>query len=113
MTEIQKSYLAGLFDGEGYFCIEKDGTGLRPIIGIDMTCEKTIKLVKELVGYGYVSKKSTNPIHKDQWKWRVCYKNARLFANELLPYLVTKKDGAEKIINHTGLKTGAKPKHKT
>lgn len=109
MTKIQLAYLAGLFDGEGYFLIENNQGSQRPLVGIDMTCEKTIRLVHSLAAVGAVRVKNTNPKHKPQWKWRTSYSGARYFAALLYPYLVTKKDEAKKIIDHVKLRQGRKP----
>ena len=99
MNKIQKAYLAGLFDGEGYFCLlsrvqHNRRSGFKPVVGINMTCKKTINLVHHLSGIGTVRVKVTHPLHKTQWVWTALHNQAKQFTRQIFPFLVTKKDAA-------------------
>ena len=104
LTEKQKSYLAGLLDGEGHIDFDANGADSRnPIVTLTMTCEKTVTLFKDLVKGGAVMKRTRNGM-KDHWK--DCYtchitthKAARL-CEALLPDFVTKQEVAEKLAKH-------------
>ena len=95
------SYIAGLFDGEGYIGLvkQKDSRYNRggavyyhPRISVAMTDYATVKfLLDTLNGYMYKCKKL--PQHKQVYKWsaRVNLAEIREIALSVLPYSITNK----------------------
>jgi len=96
------AYFAGLIDGEGTVAVfpHKGGTLVRPVIKVDMTCEKTIRALHAHFG-GYCAVKKTDKKNKPQWRWEVTFQKARNVALEIRPYLITKADGADAVIAYT------------
>jgi hypothetical protein len=104
LTEIEKAYLAGLFDGEG--CIGIDKTKSK-----SNNCEHDYKLriiitnsnypvicwVKEITGIGCTYK--YDRAYRVNWKpvhrWQVVSRDAKDFINALMPYLIIKRDISE------------------
>ena len=100
MEKHEIAYLAGLFDGEGFIGIVSRGKNGRkkPNIEIKMSCETTIKYVAEKLNTSYLLKPKERPHWKDQWRVRFTYRRAETVVTLLLPYLVTKKDAAKKML---------------
>lgn len=95
------AYFAGLIDGEGTVGVYKFASGVvRPIIKVDMTCEKTVRALHEHFG-GYCGIKKTEalPNRKPQWHWEVTFNRARHVCEQLRPYLITKAENAEAILS--------------
>jgi hypothetical protein len=66
-------WATGLFDGEGYICLNKRARGrtLTPLVGINMCHKPTVEKMAEILG-GKVRPKNVknNPYSKkDQWIW--------------------------------------------
>lgn len=104
LSETDKAYIAGLFDGEGCISI-----GVRkPLIAnrektpqycmqvkIDMCSESLIRFLHSKIGYGsfYVSKKK-NPKHNTSYSLSFsANQSVRLF-NDIKEYLILKKQSA-------------------
>jgi hypothetical protein len=112
LTEIQKAYLAGFFDGEG--CCEvsryehrktrKNGTVYRWIphvirISITNTNNKVLKHIQSLVGTGYVKNKSAASNNKKRsWCYVANGNDAQQIINAIFPFLIVKKTVAEYFI---------------
>ena len=110
MKKTEIAYLAGLIDGEACVSLEKKSkrhNGLRPVIEIAMTCEKTIKYIHSITKRGTVRPKKVSRKHyKPVWRWSVRYNDARFIASMVLPFLITKKFEATNLISHVPLKSG-------
>lgn len=94
MTETEKAWLAGLFDGEG--CVwSRWPKRMNVITEIKMCHRSTIERVNSLfpgrVAIGHLSGWSVKP----QWRWTLDTKGTKQFLLEIMPYLVTKKKEAE------------------
>lgn len=100
-NELLNSYFAGLIDGEGNMNVYNYGKSekKRPVIKVHMTCKKTIIKLQEYFG-GSIYTKKTDPKHKIQYGWIVTFKNANKVALAIKPYLITKSDNADLIINY-------------
>lgn len=111
-NELLNAYFAGLIDGEGTVSVfpYKNGTLLRPVIKVDMTCEKTILALQQHFG-GYVGSKKIELLsnRKKQWRWEVTFTKAKEVAIKIRPYLITKAAGADDVIAHVS-KSRGRPK---
>lgn len=103
LTETEKAYIAGLFDGEGSVVIgvstrkRLDGTTYPDHwlqIGITNTNRDILEWLLDKVG-GHISTNSRTDHQKKCWAWRVMSKEAREFLVNILPYLHIKKKQAE------------------
>lgn len=105
------AYFAGLLDGEGGFYLYKKGTGQRPIIQINMTCEKTVRAVQEHFACGTVRmKKVDNPKWKPQWRWCVYYFDALSVVRAVRPYLLVKAADADKLLAYSPKRKKGNPR---
>lgn len=98
--KLLNAYFAGLIDGEGCVNIYTYKSGaIRPVIKVNMTCEKTIKALHDYFG-GHTGKRKTEPLpnRKQQWYWGVTYQQAITVCKLIRPYLITKADAADKIL---------------
>jgi intein/homing endonuclease len=97
------AYFAGLFDGEG--CINVAEVKPRPgrrspsfqtVAQVSMTDRRSLDLLLDSFGGSIrrTNKVGARPI----WVWRVYHKAAKLFLEDILPYLVVKKLQAELLI---------------
>ena len=106
ITETDRAYIAGLFDGEGSIYYAKrtekkkkhNGKGYRTSMSqrismeITMTDESVIRWVHEVLGRGTVVRKPRKGLRKDgtkylmQWKWRCTFRDA-FYVCKLLCYV--------------------------
>ena len=110
MDTIRDAYYAGLLDGEGCFYIHhkhksaKTRERFDPVIMVGMTHEETVRSILEHFKVGSVAVKvkqrKGSERWKQQWRWTVCNRQALDVALRLLPYLITKRDDAQKIVDH-------------
>ena len=120
VTENDKAYIAGLFDGEGcvqckqYVTTKKkhQGPGRRKTtewritLEISMTDQDVIRWVHEFVKCGSVTlniknkSPSSKPHWKDQWRWRCPHRDAYHVAKIIWPYSQVKMHQLEQIIDH-------------
>jgi len=96
MTETEKAWLAGIFDGEGcVWCRWPKRKNV--IVEIKMTHFETIHRINSLfqgrIATGALSKNAFG--RKPQWRWSLDTRGSRLFLSLVLPYLVTKRREAE------------------
>lgn len=97
MTKLQKAYLAGLFDGEGYVGIVRRKTKTRKPyyhnlqVEVANTHKPTIDRVNKLFPGCVYSYKPTKLTRKLCWDWRVSSHNAVRFLKTILPYLRIKR----------------------
>lgn len=113
LTPEQAAYVAGIMDGEGCIHIHKSkpspkkgeiNTKYVVRIRIAMCCEKTIKALLEMVGYGNVYfRPRQSHQHKDQWAYECSSMQARCLLEELQPYLITKETPAQIAIEFANL----------
>ncbi len=101
-TQIQSAYFAGLIDGEaniGVYTFKNlpHPPRARPVIKVDMTCEKTIRALHAYFG-GYCGQKKTQLRNQPQWRWEVTFQRAREVAKTIRPYLITKAEAVDAIL---------------
>ena len=49
---------------------------------------------------------SANPHYKTQWRWKITHKTAISVIEQILPYMITKKDEAEIVYSNRFVKKG-------
>lgn len=112
-SEIEKSYAAGLFDGEGHICISYSSGRLNsyknkyPRYQMRVIVGQNSKIaVKWLFNrYGgslkrYTHKRSYgDKLPYGRWDWILSTNGAVIFLRDILPYLLLKKDEAELAIS--------------
>ena len=112
MLDINKTaYFAGLIDGEGYIGMQSTGVGKpkKPSLEVKMTCKKTIDALQSHFGCGairMIPPPSANPHYKTQWRWKITHKPAISVIEQILPYMITKKDEAEIVYSNRFVKKG-------
>jgi len=114
MTETERAYIAGLFDGEGSVDYaqrwEKRTKGKYKVwrihCEISMTDEPVIRWLHEVLGVGTVrvidktKAPSGKPHYKKQWRWRCSFRDAYSFAKIVWPHVQVKLHKIEQIIDH-------------
>ncbi len=104
LTEVQKAYIAGFFDGEGCISISKyQGKNNRtPVYSLQVVIvQKGIDALfemYELVGVGSFHERKK--YHVGTYEWRIPPIDAADFLKEILPYLKSKKQEAEIAIEY-------------
>lgn len=83
------------------------------MVQINMACYDTLVAVQHHFGVGRVVPQKTYPGKKQQWKWRVSYRDARMVVARVYPYLITKRIAAEKLLAHIPLQPGTGPRNKS
>jgi hypothetical protein len=112
MSDVKNAYFAGLIDGEGTIAIYNLSNGtVRPVIKVDMTCEKTVRALHEhFGGYFGIKKVEAKPGRLPQWRWEVTFSSALRVCALIRPYLITKTESADKVLAHVANKPGRVPK---
>ena len=109
LTENDKAYIAGLFDGEGSVDYkqrwEKRTKGRKYKVWrihceISMTHKYIIQWVHEVLGMGTVRPKKVPKGKKPQWRWRCSFREALQFAMLVWPHVQVKLHKLEQIIDH-------------
>lgn len=98
-TELRDSYFAGIIDGEGCVALHGRGTGRskRPIIQVEMSCEKTIQAIRDHFNVGTVRPVKVPSNRKPRWRWFVSYANAKKVADRVRPYMITKQENINRV----------------
>ena len=113
MTENDKAYIAGLFDGEGsvsYYQRKEKRKGKKKAYNfwiirceLSMTDRYVVEWMHKVLGIGTVIKRLPTKSwtgKKTQWRWRCGYRDALIFAKLLWPYAQVKLHKLEMIIDH-------------
>ena len=114
ISDTDKAYIAGLFDGEGSIDFtkrkEKKKYGTydcrRISMEISMTDSSVIRWVNEVLGCGTFSKKPRKGKRKDgtkylmQYRWRCTFRDAYYVCCLIWPWSHTKLDKVQQIIEH-------------
>jgi hypothetical protein len=103
MSELEVAWLAGLFDGEGSIILKKRSrpNSLSSRITITNTFYPLLERVIEVTGTGKLyemTRYKPDPSHARSWNWQCNGSNARLVLEQLLPWLIVKKERAEIIL---------------
>ena len=100
LTETEKAYLAGLFDGEGsvgYYKYSKQKTHL-PQVQIANADPRVMEWLKAKIPFGSVGINKTNKFTVFQWCVRG-KKGVSQFLRAIQPFLVVKRDQSELLLN--------------
>lgn len=90
LTDIQKGYIAGIVDGEGYIGLSKGKGKFSPRLGIGMTNYETLKWLKDLIG-GCLYQTSRSYITDSPcWTYVMTPTIMREVLPVIAPYLITK-----------------------
>ena len=112
MTELDRAYFAGLFDGEGSVYYkrmdqmnhQRPGKPVHKVwivrMEIAMTDRDTIKWCHDLFNCGSFGERKVKKGYKRQWRWRVAHRDALQVALAIWPYVKTKLHKVEQIIDH-------------
>lgn len=119
MTETIKAYVAGLIDGEGYVALhrtktkfkEKEYISYRPIVTITNTVLEPLKFVQSYFGGKIVLKKPTGCMKKICYSVRFRGKHSKLILEEVLPYLIIKKQKAIELLEYVNIRYGKNKKN--
>lgn len=92
-TPCELAYAAGLFDGEGSLCIRRDRRSGGYILTVTLTntVEGACLLFKDLFGGNYIKRKGDER-RQDLYVWKQTHKAAREFLQEILPYILLKRE---------------------
>lgn len=105
MTELEKSYIAGIIDGEGSIMLQKfhNNEYPSPCVSIASTTLELLNWIKSVTGKGVIKRKKNYNIaeHKDCYSYVLKYNDAIVFLQEIYPYLIinSKKKRAGLILN--------------
>jgi hypothetical protein len=112
MTELDRAYFAGLFDGEGSVYIKRmdqmkhkrPGKPVHKVwvvrMEIAMTDRDVIKWCHDLFNCGSFGERKVKEGYKRQWRWRVAHRDALHVALAIWPYAQVKLHKIEQIIDH-------------
>ena len=120
VTDADRAYIAGLFDGEGsvYYTRKPErkkkhkGNGyrmsnsMRISMEIAMTDESVIRWVHETLNVGSVIKRNVKGLnkagkkYKTQWRWRCTFREAYYVCRLIWPYVQVKLHKVEQVIDH-------------
>ena len=122
VNEIDKAYIAGLFDGEGSVSYyqrkikrksEKKAYNFWIIrCEISMTDKDVIEWLHETLGFGSFHERKAHKSwlgKKTQWRWCCGYRDALQFAKLIWPHAQIKLHKLEQIIDHYDIEDEAKP----
>ena len=92
LTDLQKGYLAGLIDGEGWIGFHKKSGGCSPKIVIAMTSYEALAYVKSIVGVGALHKGLKKyPTDTQQWVYALSANGIRELLPQIAPLLKVKE----------------------
>ena len=100
ITNIAKSYLAGVIDGEGYIYIAFCNSTKNYLCGVYIknTNKKLLEVFVKYFGGNIIFHKRTKPNHKDSYDW-VCFgEKAAKLCKYTLPYLTIKRKQADLLL---------------
>ncbi|SRR5579885_397140 len=104
LTAETLSYIAGIFDGEGYVGIIRHQSEndfwpcFMPRFVVAMTDKESIDWLKQETGIGAVSRVEAKGNRKDSYHWRLRICEMREFVPLLVPYLKLKRRRAELLL---------------
>ena len=102
MTELEKAYLAGLFDGEGCIGYYRNRKRYAPVVSISNTDARIIAWLHARLGGVIEPGSKKRPSHwKCLWEWRLRSKNQIIaFLSEIRPFLRIKGEQADLLLSH-------------
>jgi hypothetical protein len=107
MSETEKAYLAGIIDGEGSILVSRvsrpanrSGYRFYPVVQIINTSKQMLEWVSTVTGIGkiYNKKHAGEGAKRKAYTWKTKHQQVRRVLEQILPYLIIKKDSAENCI---------------
>jgi hypothetical protein len=101
MSEIERAWLAGLFDGEGSIVSPKgDGVKYSLRITITNTCRELLEEVERVVGTGrIINHRPATERWRQTWYWQCYSDNARDVLRQIRPWLIAKRARASEALD--------------
>jgi hypothetical protein len=110
LTTSQRSYLAGLIDGEGCIFVNgtkttkgakgcKRGIAYRSGLAITMTGRPVLEWARRITRVGKIQKCKLNKKHKQAWRWAVWSNQASNLLKQVFPFLILKQKQAQNQIH--------------
>ena len=104
MEELKLAYFAGLVDGEGHIGCQIYSGAKRPVIQVQMTCEKTVRAFADFFGMAF--RELHSPSHeagyargnKQVYHTRCECHKAYDVVKALRPFLITKAEAADEVL---------------
>jgi len=96
-AETDWAYLGGLIDGEGCICISKPRSSYsihQLSVRVSNTDARLMIWLKDNFNGSITTQHRKNKKHKDAYEWRVFAKDSEYILENILPYLVIKKEQA-------------------
>ena len=103
LNEIEKSYIAGIIDGEGSVGVRKIVKSILPRVQVGNTNFKLIKFLNDKCGGSIYSVKPKYKRWKSSWIWSLTGDKAIEFLIQIKSYLLLKKEQSDLVINSYGL----------
>ena len=106
MTELEKSYIAGIIDSEGSIILQEFQSNEHPYpcISIASTTYELLNWIKSVIGKGTIkqNKNCTSFKYKDCYSYVLKYDDAIQLIKEIYPYLIinAKRRRSELILNN-------------
>ena len=104
-------YIAGLFDGEGFFQIDKAprkdttrGVAYQTHARITMRDKPVLEKIQDIYGGSLRLSAAATDKHAEYWSWDVCGQEASAFAIMVGPRLLIKQRQADLVIRFQGYK---------
>lgn len=110
LNNVQKAYVAGIIDGEGYVGLlkAKKDKHMRPVISVENASEPLIDYLLKTtrIGAKYRKiRKDPNPKHSQIWGWIVRkFSEIRSICEAVSPYLLIKKQNARLLLKLISLR---------
>lgn len=105
LTEAEKAYIAGVFDGEGCLGFYLHGKTHAFCVIICNSDARLMNWLSSHLAFGNVEANRSNkgrfPTHKLMWQWKITRRQeVKAFLNAILPYAVIKRDQILLAIEH-------------
>jgi len=102
LTEVEKAYLAGLFDGEGWigYYLSRTCGAYSVCVGMLNTDFRALTWIQAHIPFGRVRTKHDGT-RRMAWEWTLrSKKHAKIFLMMIRPYLIIKADQADLLLSH-------------
>jgi len=93
-SELERAYAAGMVDGEGHIGLNPWKSSYLPLVVVTNTDPRLPDWFRQRFGGAVYWTARRNPAHKDRHNWRLQGRQAMTFLQEILPYLVLKRQQA-------------------
>src|SRR5229473_6023653 len=95
ISEMEKAYFAGLFDGEGCVRINNNTHGYNLTVSLSITYVPILEIMRSAFGGSISIKTKKRPEHKQLYSWQIGGREAHNFIMSIHPYLHEKRPQTE------------------